>query len=145
MKASGLCRLTVSEAVVASQLVGLVACTEIALRVFAFQRVVGYLRRSAARPWANYLPVWRHRVSWPRLVRLTDAAVGLWFNNNGCLRRGLVLLWLLVSEGKAAVLVIGIGRKPESRFPAHAWIEMDNQPIKQDLKASLNFIPLSRH
>lgn len=145
MTVSGLRRLTVSEAVVAFQLVVLVGAAEIALRLFAFGRVVGCIRRGAARPWAAYLPVWKHRVTWPRLIVLTDAAVRLWCGKDGCLRRGLVLLWLTVSEGQAAELVIGVGRTPETRFPAHAWIEVDNQPIKQDLKSTHRYIALSRH
>lgn len=137
--------MTVSEAVVAFQLVGFVAVVEIALRLCAFERVVGCIRRGTAQPWAAYFPVLKRRVTWPRLVMLTDGAVRLWCGKDGCLRRGLVLLWLAVSEGQAAELVIGVGRTPESRFPAHAWIEVDNQPIKQDLRSSRQFIAFSRH
>ena len=44
-----------------------------------------------------------------------------------CLMRSLVLASLLARHGIYGRLVIGV--RPDATFAAHAWIEVDGQPV----------------
>ncbi|MEQ8742356.1 lasso peptide biosynthesis B2 protein [Parasphingorhabdus sp.] len=48
--------------------------------------------------------------------------------NGNCLSQSLALWWLLARKGIATTLHIGAHRK-EGEFKAHAWVELDGEPI----------------
>lgn len=55
--------------------------------------------------------------------------------NNTCLRRSLILWYLLKKQGFNSKLCIGV-RKEKSNFEAHAWVEYQGFPLNEinDLK-----------
>lgn len=62
-----------------------------------------------------------------------------------CLRRGIVLYYLLRKSGRDATLHIGVRRAPEGTFVAHAWLTrhsalllepLSNQPAQYRIIAS---------
>ena len=55
-----------------------------------------------------------------RVLRLVPA-------DSNCLMRSLVLTRLLARRGVYAKVVIGV--RPEPNFAAHAWVEVDGQPM----------------
>lgn len=63
------------------------------------------------------------------VARIVDAAarwtIGL---HASCLRRAILLTWLLRSAGVACDLVAGVGR-PNGRWSGHAWVEVDGVPF----------------
>ncbi|HZS48876.1 MAG TPA: lasso peptide biosynthesis B2 protein [Blastocatellia bacterium] len=140
-----LARMSAVEAVLATQLVIAAGVVELALRLVAFQRLVSLVRRIAGMKIAAMLPFGRHSVEWERLLSLTFGAVRLWRGKDGCLRRSLILLWLFISEGREAVLVIGVRKDSSEPFMGHAWIEVDNRPIQQDMPGLTRFAELSRY
>ena len=145
MRLKNLCRMSVIEILLAGQLLMATGILELALRVMLFHRLVSWVRWGAATWCAHFLPLGRRRVSWKRLISLTDSAVHFWRGKDGCLRRSLILLWLLVSRGHEAVLVIGVRRDSTEPFSGHAWIEVGNSPMAQDRRKLSRFAELSRH
>jgi len=140
-----LARMSPAEAVLAAQLVIAAGILGLALRLVPFQRLVNWVRRgSGTRPGA-FLPLGRHSVTRERLLSLTDSAVRKWRGKEGCLPKSLILLWLFVSEGQQAVLVIGVRKDSAEPFLGHAWVEVDNRPMPQDALGLARFAELSRH
>lgn len=60
-----------------------------------------------------------------RFVRLA-ARHHLW--PMACLPQALALRWLLVREGFQAIVLIGV-RKDRGQVEAHAWVELNGQPL----------------
>ena len=53
-------------------------------------------------------------------------------NEPNCLERSMVLWWLLRQEGIEGELHVG-ARKTESRFEAHAWVELGGRVINDSI------------
>jgi len=49
-----------------------------------------------------------------------------------CLARSLVVWFLLRRRGIDAVLVIGAADPGDGVLPAHAWVEVDGEPVNDD-------------
>jgi predicted aconitase with swiveling domain len=62
-----------------------------------------------------------------RLGRAVHRVLWMLPRERGCLTRSLVLLELMQRRGIAATLVIGA--KAEPAFAAHAWVELDGEPL----------------
>lgn len=98
--------------------------TEIALRLFGFRRWKQLIEHFAP-------PVPRRRILEPatqlemaeRIARAARSAERHGPATPNCLERSLTLWWLLRREGIEGELHIG-ARKNESRFEAHAWVEL---------------------
>ena len=63
-----------------------------------------------------------------RLAELVSTAARHHLYPMTCLRRSLVLQRMLREEGFAADLCIGV-RKDKGNLQAHAWVEVDGQPV----------------
>lgn len=63
-----------------------------------------------------------------RLSRLVDAAARHHLYPMLCLRRALVLQWLLGRRGIATDLRLGVRREADG-VTAHAWLERDGRPV----------------
>lgn len=121
----------------------------LALRVLGFQRVQAVLRRwSAEMPAApeNAAETAQHT------AEIVNAAANRGFIRANCLKRSLVLWYLLRRRGIVTDLRIGV-RRGDNGFEAHAWIEYagvvinDNPryvalfaPFKGDMMASFTFV-----
>ena len=113
--------------------------------VAALLRLLGYPRtlRLLSR-WSSAAPP---RVDLPqdsmayalRLGRLARMAGRYVPTNGSCLRQSLLVWWLLRRKGVPAELRIG-GRTQEG-FTAHAWVEVDGQPVNDAPDVAEHFAP----
>jgi hypothetical protein len=60
----------------------------------------------------------------------------------GCLRRSLVLQWLLGRRGIITDLQIGV-RKEVDELNAHAWLEYEGQPLGEPQAIAVHYAPLA--
>jgi hypothetical protein len=98
--------------------------TEFGLRVLGFRRWKRLVERFSP-------PVPRRQMLEPaaqlqmaeRITRAASSAERYGPGTPNCLERSLTLWWLLRREGIGGELHIG-ARKSESRFEAHAWVEL---------------------
>jgi hypothetical protein len=67
-------------------------------------------------------------LSIPRLGRLVDIAGRYVPGRATCLKRALVLSWLLRRRGIASTLRIGVARR-DGVLAAHAWLERDGEVV----------------
>ena len=70
-----------------------------------------------------------------RIVQLATRFNFLWSN---CLRRSLVLWFLLCRQGIESKLHIGV-KQEEGQFAAHAWVEWNNIPLNDSLTVRQEF------
>ena len=82
-----------------------------------------------------------------RIAQIVDTAAryAIGFERS-CLRRSILLVWLLRSAGVECDLVSGIGRR-DGDWRGHAWVEIDGHPIndRRDLSVFSQLRgPLSR-
>jgi hypothetical protein len=104
-------------------------CVHLALALFSFQRVLGFLERNSA----NRPPADRTSDATADAVRLAElaeiagrrGAVGA-----SCLRQALVVWWWLRREGLPARLKIGVAGSGAA-FAAHSWVELDGVALAQ--------------
>lgn len=59
-----------------------------------------------------------------------------------CLERAIALQMLLLSRGTRPKLRIGLGRE-ESRFPGHAWLELNDEPVGEHATIVARFAKLA--
>jgi hypothetical protein len=75
-----------------------------------------------------------------RVARLQASAERHLFFRPSCLEHSLVLRWMLARHGVAANLRFG-GRKEQSRFEAHAWVEVGGVALDELSGEQSNFVP----
>lgn len=62
-----------------------------------------------------------------------------------CLRRAVVLYYLLRKAGRPVELVIGVKHDPEGAVSAHAWLVRDGKPyLENDLEHPSRFNEIAR-
>ena len=59
-----------------------------------------------------------------------------------CLTRSLCLRWLLGRRGLPAQLRLGVAREADGLL-AHAWVELQGQPVGEETQEVNRFAPLS--
>lgn len=79
----------------------------------------------------------------PDLERLVDIAARHHIRPTACLQRSLVLQALLLRQGLATDLRIGV-RRHASTLRAHAWLESAGRPLFENLNVDADFLPLLR-
>lgn len=62
--------------------------------------------------------------------------------NGSCLRQSLLVWWLLRRRGLPAELRIGISQS--GGFAAHAWVELEGQPINDSADVANRFVAFER-
>jgi hypothetical protein len=77
------------------------------------------------------------------LAGTCSRVLGLWPFEAKCLQRSLVLAWLLRREGISGQLRIGV-RVSEAKLVAHAWIEVQGQPVNDSADYVATFDALSQ-
>lgn len=97
------------------------------LRLLDYLRTLRILSRwSQAAPVQARLPA--DAMSYAlRLGRLATIAGRYVPTNGSCLRQSLLVWWLLRRKGMPAELRIGV--RTQEGFTAHAWVEVDGQPV----------------
>ena len=115
---------------------------EVGLKVLGFPRLLRFLRLplrdSRARPPADAQDVLSERER--SIVDAVELVVRARPREGRCLRRALILGWHLRS--RAPLLRIGVERE-NGAVSAHAWIEIDGQPVAAGNKLE-RFAPLGR-
>ena len=117
---------------------GLVA-TRVGLRVLGFrpwEKVLGRLERGAQGAVAMDAEMDRAL----QMARLQASAERHLVFRPNCLEHSLVLRWMLARHGIPASLRFG-GRKEQSRFEAHAWVEVGGAALDQLSGGQGNFVP----
>ena len=74
-----------------------------------------------------------------RLGRLAKIAGRYVPTNGSCLRQSLLVWWLLRRRGVPAELRIGVQK--QEGFSAHAWVELDGQPVNDAPDVAERFAP----
>ncbi len=67
-----------------------------------------------------------------RVARMVTIAANHSFYSANCLKKALVIWWLLKRKGITSELKIGV-RKEETDFLAHAWVELNGKPLTDPL------------
>jgi hypothetical protein len=69
------------------------------------------------------------------LAAWTDRVLGMlpppW--RRTCMRRSVVLLYLLQRAGRPAVVNVGVRRDTRGRLDAHAWLSRDGRPVLEPI------------
>lgn len=119
-------QLPPGERLILAQAWGLFLIVDLALRILPFTRLLSLSQKIALKgkddpALALCLPV--SRLSW--LVEVAGRYTPL---TATCLKKALVLSWLLGRRGAQTALRIGVARH-EGRLKAHAWLDHDGQVI----------------
>jgi hypothetical protein len=113
----------------------------IGLRLFGFRRMRAFLGRKAganrpARTWTSKTAAARARV----VARIAGLAAGRGPVRATCLRRSMLVWWLLRREGIDATVRIGV-RRDGAELRAHAWVEHRGTPIDEGDDPRIEFTP----
>ena len=113
---------------------------DVALRVLPFrwvQQLLSVRRKGSSDGWHGEAAL---------AIRRVGRFVGVAGRNHlypmGCLRRSLVLQWLLARRGIAADLRIGVQREGDG-LRAHAWLERAGQLVGDEGAGTSDYVPLS--
>ena len=71
----------------------------------------------------------RKNLQLEKIIRLLETADRHVPGGPSCLRRVIVLIWLLKWLGQAAALKVGV-RRVDNSFLAHAWLELNDQILE---------------
>ena len=119
-------QLSPGERAVLVQAWGLFLLVELALRILPFTRLLSlsnkvFLNRKSEAALGLV-------ASLPRLAWLVEIAGRYTPVTATCLKKALVLSWLLERKGTQTEVRIGVARE-EGRLKAHAWLDYDGQVI----------------
>jgi hypothetical protein len=77
------------------------------------------------------------------IERRVAAVARMWPVEVSCLRRSLVLIWLLRCHNVEGRLRIGV-RKSPSGLLGHAWVDVGGQPVNDSPEHCATFMPLEQ-
>lgn len=77
------------------------------------------------------------------VARIVAIAAGRGPVRATCLRRSLLLWWLLRRDGVACAVRVGV-RREDGRLHAHAWVEHAGAPLDDDPEIATRFPPFER-
>lgn len=119
---SGLLRLSPGEVVTLCRVAVLLILAEASLRIWSLRTILHALDKRSRRAQAasSVAPASGALVHLARLVELADRH-GLC--RPSCLRRALVVAWVLSGQGVTPILKIGV-TKDQDDLSAHAWVEV---------------------
>jgi hypothetical protein len=117
----------------------LLPLVDLALRAGRYQSVYAFLQRRS--PLGSRVPEGRELPTAYRYAQLVDAASRRNPFEATCLRRSLVLWWLLRRDGVDGMLRVGV-RRPEGAFEAHAWVEVDGQVVNDRHDVAERYEPI---
>ena len=121
---------------------GLVA-TRVGLRVLGFrawEKVLGWPTPAGGQRAQGAVAMGGDVEKARQVARLQASAERHLFFRPSCLEHSLVMRWMLARHGVAANLRFG-GRKEESRFEAHAWVEVGGVALDELSGEQGNFVP----
>ena len=113
----------------------------VSLRLLGYPRTLRLLSRwSLAAPPQVDLPTdaMSYALRLGRLARIAGRYVP---TNGSCLRQSLIVWWLLRRKGVPAELRIGV--RTQEGFAAHAWVEVDGQPVNDATDVAKRYAPFA--
>ena len=110
---------------------------DLLLRSRGLQRFDSRVAREATQPATSPEAFVRAR----RYARRITAAARRHPLRPACLQRSLVLHYWLTRDGLSSQLRIGV-RREAGQLKAHAWVEVNGQPVNEHLRALADFTPL---
>ena len=121
----------------------LVPVTSAALHTIGFRRWSSFLSKFAPKknPTAEVTP--ESLESARRTARMVATASNEGIIHGQCLEESIVLWWLLKRQRLPAELQIG-GRRKGAEFEAHAWVELDGNPVNDHEDVGQDFARFSR-
>lgn len=122
-KALAASRLSPTDWLLVAQSWVLLVVGEVALRIFGFSRIQQVIE--SAKPRRN-TQVGDFNRLFRRISNMTDIAARNHILSFTCLRRSMVIAWLLRRRGVPATIHLGV-RKDAPDFEAHAWVEYSGQ------------------
>jgi len=78
------------------------------------------------------------------VARIVTIAAGSGPIRATCLRRSLLLWWLLRRDGIEAIVRVGVQRGEGGALDAHAWVEYRGRPLNDTEDVALRFLPFER-
>lgn len=78
------------------------------------------------------------------VARIVTIAAGSGPVRATCLRRSLLLWWLLRRDGIETVVKVGVHRGGDGSLDAHAWVEYRGRPLNDTDDVADRFIPFER-
>lgn len=116
----------------------LLLAVDVALRLLPFRVVQSWLKTPK---WTEETPADQAEGVIRRTSDFVDRAARHHLYPMTCLRRSLVLHWLLSRQGVFAELLFGV-RREQDKLQAHAWLEYQGQPIGERAAPTDQYMPL---
>jgi len=113
--------------------------------------ILGYRRMHAAlsrwprtRPLTErYVPQQAELARAKSVARIVAVAAGSGPVRTTCLRRSLLLWWLLRHDGIETVVRVGVRRGERGALDAHAWVEHLGRPLNDGDDVAQRFVPFA--
>ena len=120
--------------------VGLVAtpCVAAGLAIFGYRRMHAAMARRSRPPGARFATVETAEARARSAARVVAIASGRGPVRATCLRRSLLLWWLLRRDGIETVVRVGVNHD-DGAFSAHAWVEYLGRPVNDADDIALRF------
>ena len=115
------------ERLILAQAWGLFLLADLALRAPPFTHLLALSRKARVKRLDE--PALARPPAMPRLVWLVEVAGRHSPVNATCLKKALVLSWLLRRRGIPTELRIGVARQEGGLVKAHAWLDCDGQAV----------------
>jgi hypothetical protein len=124
-KARRFLRLPIADQCLAAQIVILVGGVRLALSLLGFPTVRRFLLKFQHGDVAKG----HDPIVVERIIRYVDAVSNTLLSQRPCLTRALVAQLLLARRYYLTTLRLGVGRSPDGRFEAHAWLERADEIV----------------
>ena len=119
--------LSPAERGILAQAWGLFVVVDLGLKILPFKHLLTLCQKWPASNGRDVAPV--PSPSLARVVWLVEVAGRYTPVNGTCLRKALVLSWILGRRGIATTLRIGVARRGGTSLTAHAWLERGGEAL----------------
>ncbi|MEW6544777.1 MAG: lasso peptide biosynthesis B2 protein [Nitrospirota bacterium] len=115
-------------------------------RLLPLSYLARVLSRCARHPWLCRVPALHRQARLERLTALVDIAARATCGGGYCLRRSLLLFWLLSARDTSVRLLIGVAKEADV-LHGHAWVERggeivgDSPEVAEQFATVLTFDP----
>ena len=136
----GFARLAPDDRLLALRALALLPLISLSISLLGLLRVVAVLKRLSAASSPTLEA--EEFVAARRVARIVGKAARHAGSHGSCLRASVVLWHLLAARGISSELRIGVRKPSESSLDAHAWVEVQGQPVNDDPDVSVRYLPL---
>ena len=118
---------------------GLLPLVALSLRMRGFKRTQNSLRRFIPKESDLIEPTAAEMEKAKVISRMITVAAGHGAYRANCLKRSLVLWWLLARRGIKSEIVFGIPKEALKEFNAHAWVECNGINLSDSERSQQEF------